>query len=294
MKTGIKRIVRPTKDEKLPPMPGEKEPRYNPFELNKEQFLFLASHRPEILIDSVYEVRAYNVKPDFDGCSPQLPEHYVRSFKHYGNFRLSLEPTGVTYYSSIEKAWAEMKNITGIQIGWEVHSVIIRRIPLDRYRNAPWLEWWLFNGMGKLMSRSVCTPYFDIQHEYISGRYMGRRETDLKFNVGDFVEVIYVDNYPHVMVGMIDKCPENPEEVWENYQVRRAEAKANPEDFYEQEDYYDAIDFPGEDEDRFQVLFPDGSIGFIEPWRITYPTRPITDEIKKAFGHVIGKTPKFH
>lgn len=274
-------------DETLPyPLPGETGRRCDRFNLTKEQFLYLADNRPEITVESIYQLQVYEIRSKFVGCSPKFPDCYERKTPE-GNWTLPLKYMGIGFFSTFEEAETALHrcHITDTN-----HSAIIRRMPIDRYLGAEWLEWWLYDGKGQLIDRSVCTPFFDQQHEYISGRYMGRREGSLRFKKGDIVEVMDDRNPGQVYLGIVRSVPRSPEQMWSahnlwrNYKRLERNTLSQPiskisEGFYHIDASHD------------KYFIRDLGSKWIrgeEPYKVFPPTLPIPEEVKKTFNDLIS------
>lgn len=270
------RDVRPplAPDEILPyPLPGETGQLSDRFNLTKEQFLFLAENRPEITVKSIYQLQVYKIPSKFDGYSPKYPEKYERK-NNDGNWTLPIQNIGTGYFSTFEEAETALHRC---HITHPIHSAIIRRLPIDRYFGAEWLQWWLYDSKGMLIDRSVSTPFFDQQPEYISGRYMGRKEESLRFRKEDIVEVIDDRNPGQVYLGIVKALPETPEQMWINLGLERtadtpALPKSSEEDFY----YLDA------NHDKYFIRDLGSKRMRAEaPYKVFAPSLTIPEELKK-------------
>ena len=262
-------------EEILPyPLPGETGRRCDRFNLTKVQFLYLADNRPEITVESIYQLQVYKIRSKSGGCSPKFPDCYERNNPE-GNWTLPIEDVGIGYFSTFEEAETELHRC---HIIWPCHSVIIRRMPIDRYLGAEWLEWWLYDGKGQLIDRSVCTPFFDQQPEYISGRYMGRKEDSVRFKKGDIVEVMDDRNPGQVYLGIVESVPMSPEQMWTNHELERTTdtstlSKSSEEGFY----HHDA----GNDKYFIRDLESKWIRGE-EPYKVFAPSLTIPEELKKT------------
>lgn len=276
------RCFNETPDEIPPVRPGEKVPRrYHLDKISKDEFLFLAEHRPEITMESIYQLQVYEILSKFNGVSIKFPDCYERKIPE-GNFTLPLKDMGIGYFSTFEEAETALHrcHVTG-----PIHSAVIRRMPIDRYFGAEWLEWWLYDGKGKLIDRSVCTPFFDQQPEYISGRYMGRKEEAIRFKNGDIVEVIDDRNPGQVYLGIVKSVPKTPEgmwgdhNTWRNHKRRDRKVLQNPalkiaEDFYHIDASHDKY-FIRDLESKW--------IRVEEPYKVFPPTLPVPEDLKTYF-----------
>ena len=280
-------------EEILPyPLPGETGQRCDRFNLTKAQFLFLAENRPEITVKSIYRLQVYKIRSKFVGSSPKFPDCYERK-KPEGNWTLPLKDMGIGYFSTFEEAETALHrcHITG-----SFHSAIIRRMPIDRYVGAEWLEWWVYDGKGKLIDRSVCTPFFDEQPEYISGRYMGRNEASLRFKKGDIVEVIDVINPGQVYLGIVMSVPRSPEQMWESHNLwinyrRRRERKALTQFLTKISEGFYHIDAS---HDKYFIRDLESKwIRGENPCNVFPPSLPIPEEVKKTFNELPPKRREF-
>lgn len=270
-----------TPDEISPVWPGEKLPRrYHLDRLTKEEFLFLAENRPQITVKSIYQLQVFKICSKYHRGTPKLPDGYERNNPD-GNWTLPIKDMGVGYFSTFEEAETMLHrcHITG-----SFHSAIIRRLPIDRYLGAEWLEWWLYDGKGTLIDRSVCTPFFDDQPEYISGRYMGRKEEFLRFKKGDIVEVIDDRKPGQVYLGVVKSVLWSPEQMWalrrlERTSTTRTLSKISEEDFYYPDASHDAY-FIQDLESKW--------IRGEEPYKVFPPSLPIPEELKKTFNDLIS------
>lgn len=274
-------------EEILPyPLPGETGRRCDRFNLTKEQFLFLAENRPEITVESIYQLQIY-ITYKFDGCSPKFPEKYERKNPE-GNWTLPLKVMESGYFSTFEEA---EKALYRRHIICPYHSAIIRRMPIDRYLGTEWLEWWLYDGKGKLIDRSVCTSFFDNQPEYISGRYMGRKEESLRFKKGDIVEVIDDRNPGQVYLGIVESIPKSPEQMWTNHnlwinQIRWEREPLTPFRLKIAE----GSCFVHASYDKYFIRDLECNWPLQEPYKVFTPSLPIPEELKKTFDELLPKS----
>ena len=269
-----------TPDEIPPVWPGEKLPRrYHLDRLTKEEFLFLAENRSQITVESIYQLQVFKICSKFIGCSPKFPDCYERKSPE-GNWTLPLKDMGIGYFSTFEEAETALHRC---HITAPFHSALIRRLPIDRYLGAEWLEWWLYDGKGTLIDRSVCTPFFDEQPEYISGRYMGRKEGSLRFKKGDIVEVMDDRNPGQVYLGVVKSVPRTPERMWSAHNLwinhKRRERKPLPQFLSKISEGFFFVDAS---HDKYFIRDLESKwIRGEEPYKVFPPSLPVPDEAKE-------------
>lgn len=237
--------------EKLPPMPGQKRTTYDFANLTRDQFFWLAQHRPTLDIPSVYVI---------DGSFIRFyREGYIRLDKHDGEWGYELDSLpSFSYYSCREKAEEAMHEMLLTMDPMDPnlnHSFLLKRYALDSEFETHEIGWWLYDADGKLTDQSVCTAIFENNYGYISGRYMGRAPELMRFKRGDIVELIG-DN--HCTLAIVTDKVRSIEEMWMHYQNSQARFGKDVKDYLQRPflpgrmaDHYYVTDIKGKDIDVF-------------------------------------------
>lgn len=125
-------------DERLPAMPGREDCRYNLADLSHEEFSWLAQHRPELTMPSIY-VLQFTYRWRHNHC-------YKKPRKYEGDWQFNISRGGRSYHSSLQAAEKALLDYIQDEEGIStIHSATIKRMPIDvSYRDAE-LEWWLIS-----------------------------------------------------------------------------------------------------------------------------------------------------
>lgn len=260
-------------DERLPCIPGRKDCRYNLANLSREEFFWLAEHRPELNMPSIYALQ-FTFRMSKNRC-------YRKPRKYEGDWLFHILRGESSYHSSLETAEKALHEIIREEDPVSViHSVTIKRIPVDVSYGEEELEWWLYDNEGNLVDRSLSSPYDNEEKGYFSGRFMGRNETNIRFKRGDIIEMLTNDTSRLVIVS---DPPISTEEVWARYKNLK-EKRGTDFSSYQRWKY-----IPSYMADYYFVMDPKGSdIDWPTEWLVA-PTLPVTVEARKRLREALNR-----
>lgn len=176
--------------------------------MTKEEFYKLAALRPEMPEASVYRLTVLAYHRDNKGYHKSEDDEWV----------LDLEVVSPMYFTSREKAEDTLANVADELIMFrKMHSAVIDRLPLDTgFQQMP-VAWWQYDNTGRLVDHSVCSPFHAFDKGTPGGKFFGRREDEIRFKAGDFVEVYDEDpstGQARVKIEKIVQSPNTVEEEW--------------------------------------------------------------------------------
>ena len=175
--------------------------------MTKEEFYNLANNRPKITGDSIYKLTVREHRKDVKGYEKdsETKDWY---------YPISLQ---INWYTSKQEAEkylhdfikGERKNHRN-----KIHSAVIERIPANiTLEDGGQLEWWFYNSAGEEIDRSACA--WEINKRLsLRNVYLGRKPEEIRFEMGDIVEIIQDDK---AFLSVINGLPPTIEEMWELY-----------------------------------------------------------------------------
>ena len=176
--------------------------------MTKEEFYNLASNRPEITGDSIYKLTVREYRKDVKGYEKD-PETKDWCYP------ISLQSSWYTSKKKAERHLYDFIKGEGKTHRNRIHSFIIERvsanIPLE---DSGELEWWFYNSAGEEIDRSVCAWEIKKSPSF-QNVYLGRKPEEIRFEMGDIVEIIQDDK---VFLSVINGLPPTIEEMWELYE----------------------------------------------------------------------------
>ena len=259
-------------DEKLPVMPGREDGRYNLANLSREEFFWLAEHRPELTMPSIY-VLQFTFRGD-NRC-------YRKPRKYEGDWLIHISRGGRSYHSSLEAAEKAMHDyIRDEKRVSAIHSATIKRMPVDVSYGDGELEWWLYDHEGNLVDRSLSSPYDYEEKGYFSGKFMGRNEKNTRFKRGDIIEMLTGDT---ATLMIVSDPPISVEQAWEQYAKLKEKGGA---DF---SSYQRWAYIPSYMSDCYFVMDPEGSNFDWPTDSLIAPTLPVPDEARKRLREALSR-----
>lgn len=259
-------------DERLPLMPGREDSRYNLANLSREEFFWLAEHRPELTMPSIY-VLQFTFRWN-NHC-------YRKPRKYEGDWMFRISRGSRSYYSSLETAEKALHDyIRDEDRVTNIHSAIIKRMPVDvSYRDGE-LEWWLYDHKGNLVDRSLSSPYDYEEKGYFSGKFMGRDEKNTRFKRGEIVEMLSGDTARLVIVS---DSPISVEQAWEQY-AKLKEKRGTDFSSYQRWLYIHSYMA-----DYYYVMDPAGNDIDWSTQSLIAPTLPVPYEARKRLRETLNR-----
>lgn len=200
--------------------------------MTKEEFYKLAGTRPEMPEASVYRLTIMAYHSDNKGYHKSEGDEWV----------LDLEVVSPMYFTSREKAEETLANVTDeLTMFRKMHSAVIDRLPLDTgFRQMP-VAWWQYDNTGRMVDHSVCSSFHAFDKRTPVGKFFGRREEEIRFKEGDFVEVYDEDpitGQARVKIEKIVKSPNTVAEEWEEFDKSQQGMGEYPFDGFYISDYF--------------------------------------------------------
>lgn len=259
--------------EQLPPMPGQKRTSYDFVNLTRDQFFWLAQHRPTLDIPSVYELNADFIR------SEQKGYHRIDELGGDWGYELVRFPS-ISYYSCSEKAEEAIKKMPETEDSALIHSFLLKRYALDGEFVSQEIDWWLYDSEGRMIDKSVCSALHENDYMFLLGRFLGRSPELMRFKRGDIVEVIR-DN--HCTLAIVTDKVRSIEEMWMHYQDSQARFGKDIKDYLQRPflpgcmaDHYYVTDIKGNDIDVF-------------PEYLMKPRFEVPEEARKALETSLNK-----
>lgn len=183
--------------------------------MNRETFFKYAHERPEPPEPSVYNLQIFYYCDNEEGYH-QNTENGQWEYKIYS----ALWRT----YTTKEKALEALHDYLNKKhySGEIIHSAMIWRtavdIPVSQHIDGH-LGKWLYDSNGNLIEQSVCDGFHMQDEDHLYGKYLGRTESEIRFQEGDIVE-IHPGDTGQVYLAIINGLPRTIEEMWEMHQRR--------------------------------------------------------------------------
>ena len=233
--------------------------------MTKEEFYYLAHHKPEIIAKSIYKLTVREFRNDIKGYSKS-------STKQEWSYPVYKSDW---YFSSKPEAEKAMLNYIEFRKKARIHSFLIERITIDTdIEDTEHLEWWNYDSKGNMIMGSISTssiPEFD--KLTIDNIFLGRPEDSYHFKMGEIVEVIHEDR---VSLEILNGLPHTIDECWERYDQRTKRFGPREEGPYFNCDYFaDCM------ADQFFYLQENGFDPDVAPYQIMKPRFPIPDQAKE-------------
>ncbi len=240
--------------------------------MTKEEFYRLAEARPEMSDASVYRLTILAYHRDNQGYHKSKDDEWV----------LDLEVISTLYFSTREKAEEALAGASDEMIMFrKMHSAVIDRLPLDAgFRQMP-VAWWKYDRAGRMVDHSVCSAYHAYDKRTPAGKFFGRREDEIRFNVDEFVEVYDEDpesGQARVKIEKIVKLPGTVAEEWEEFDKVQQRMGEFPFDGLYISDYFHTA----EEDNYLTGYYDEKSVK-----NVFVPTFPIPDEIKDEINREI-------
>ena len=236
--------------------------------MTREEFYKLANEHSEPPESSIFELQIFSYDDEAPGYSYNN-ETKTWSFKLYLCFdRL---------YTSLDKAQQALKDYLS-EADNDIHSCKITRIPVDvdNKEYGGHLGWWLYDGSGRLIDRSMCDLYHSVMEDVNYGIFFGRSPEQIRFHDGDIVEV-HPGEQGDVHLAIINGTPGTVEDVWKLYQEREERWGPKPEGIFKGDYFLDELSdsyfLAGDIGDDFD---PD-----LSPACLMKPTFPVPEEAQK-------------
>lgn len=233
-------------------------------EVTKEEFYKLAQNPPQADMPSIFTLRVWEYRDD-RAYYRYSPKSHTWSFSVY-NYSSA--------YSSFEGAFDTMRRFIADDEAFnEIHHFEIMRTPIDvALGKDRHIGWWLYDARGNELTKSICSCF---THDGSIGLPManfGRKAEELRFKIGDIVEVLTEDR---CWLGVVNDLPLFVDDAYRKFERRFLKHGPPPSEIYSPDYFFDEMS------DYQYVISPwDGFDDQYSQATLFKPTFPIPEKAK--------------
>lgn len=230
----------------------------------KKEFYRLAENPPQADMPSIFTLKVWEYRDD-RAYYRYAPKSHTWSFSVY-NYSSA--------YSSFEKAFDAMRRFIAKDGAFnEIHHFEITRKPIDVALGKDiHIGWWLYDARGNELTKSICSCFTHDESLGLPMANFGRKPEELRFKVGEIVEVLAEDR---CWLGVVNDLPLFVDDAYRRYERSILKYECLPEEGYDSDYFYDEMsDF------QFVITPWNGSDEQYSQATLFKPTFPISEKAK--------------